>query len=284
VKKPYRRPWRQVLVLAAVIGVAGCSKGGTSTERNVATTSQEPPVLQLLKEPVDLAAFTVNDLDGKPISSSDLKGKTVLVNFWATWCPPCRAEIPDLIKLQEKYRDKLVILGISEDEVSPQEVKAFAVAQKMNYPIAMTTPELTKIFTGVAALPTTFIIDADGRMQMRHVGMLNPETTELEAQYFTGALTNVKVERVEDETKAMIANAAQATEIPGVDLTKMTPERRTEALKALNAENCTCGCALTLAACRINDPTCGVSLPIAQKLAERIGKGEKGVAGSGSTQ
>ena len=85
---------------------------------------------------MDVAPFTVTDLDGKTISMADLKGKVVLVNFWATWCPPCRAEIPDLVRLQEKYRDKLVVLGISEDEdASPQEVKAFGAEQKMNYPI-----------------------------------------------------------------------------------------------------------------------------------------------------
>jgi thiol-disulfide isomerase/thioredoxin len=232
-------------------------------------------VLQLLKEPQTVEPFTLTDLDGKTISFADLRGKVVLVNFWATWCPPCRAEIPDLIKLQDKYRDKLVVLGISEDEVTPEEVKAFATAQKMNYPVAMSTPEMSKIFKGVSALPTTFVIDPEGRIQMRHVGMLDPEKTELEAQYLTGAQTNVKVERVEDETKALLARAAQATEIPGVDLTKMTPAQRTEALKVLNEQNCTCGCGLTLAACRINDPECSVSLPIAQKIAEQIAKGEK---------
>jgi hypothetical protein len=85
----------------------------------------------------------------------------------------------------------------------------------------------------------------------------------------------VKVERVEDATKALLANAAQAKEIPGVDLTKMTPAQRTEAIKALNADDCTCGCGLTLAACRINDPECSVSLPIAKKIAEQIARGEK---------
>jgi thiol-disulfide isomerase/thioredoxin len=264
------------LALVALVGVTGCSRNTRPPEgADVAAAGEDAPVVQLLKEPLDVAPFTVTDLDGKTINSADLRGKVVLVNFWATWCPPCRAEIPDLIKLQDAYRDSLVVLGVSEDEVSAEEVKAFATGQKMNYPIVMATPELRKIFTGVAALPTTFIMDREGRVQIRHVGMLTPETTELEAKYLTGALTNVKIERVEDETKALITKAAQAKEIPGVDLTKLTPEQRTEALKALNAENCTCGCELTLAACRINDPSCSVSLPIAQKLVERIAKGEK---------
>jgi len=270
-------PLVRSLALAGLVFIAGCS-GSTpppATDTGTATTAEEAPLVQLLKDPIDVPAFTVRDIDGKSVSLADLKGKVVLVNFWATWCPPCRAEIPDLVKLQDKYRDKLVILGISEDEVDPAQVKAFATEQKMNYPIVMATTELRQIFKGVAALPTTFVLDTEGKIQMRHVGMLDAERTEIETRYLSGGLVNAKVERVEDETKALLTKAAQATEIPGIDLTSLTPEKRTEALKALNAENCTCGCELTLAACRINDPSCGVSLPLAQKLVERIAKGEK---------
>jgi len=291
--KPYCRTLLATLALASAVLVAGCSKNGAppaAGERVDDTAGAEnategTPTLALLKEPMDVAPFTVTDLDGKTISFADLKGKVVLVNFWATWCPPCRAEIPDLVKLQEKYRDKLVILGVSEDEdASPQEVKAFGAEQKMNYPIVMLTPELSKIFKGVAALPTTFVIDPEGRIRQRHVGMLRPETTELETRYLSGMMQNVKVDLVEDETKALLANAAQAKEIPGVDLTKMTPAQRTTAIKAMNSENCTCGCELTIAACRINDPTCSVSLPLAQKMAERIAKGETIAPASKSSQ
>jgi thiol-disulfide isomerase/thioredoxin len=279
--KPYFRPLLAGLALGALLAAAACSKNGKPPEEccppeTTATDAGGNPTLALLKEPMGVPPFTVTDLDGKTISFADLRGKVVLVNYWATWCPPCRAEIPDLVKLQEKYRDKLVILGISEDEdATPQEVRAFGTEQKMNYPIVMSTPELSKIFKGVSALPTTFVIDPEGKIRQRHVGMLRAETTELETKYLSGMLKNVKVDLVEDETKALLANAAQAKEIPGVDLTKMTPAQRTEAIKAMNSENCTCGCELTIAACRINDPTCSVSLPLAQKLAERIAKGEK---------
>ena len=265
------------IAVVGLTGVAGCSKNSAPPDccgTGAATTREATATLALLKEPMEVPPFTVTDLDGKTISFADLKGKVVLVNYWATWCPPCRAEIPDLVKLQDKYRDKLVVLGISEDEdATPQEVKAFAVAQKMNYPVVMKTPALSKIFKGVSALPTTFVIDPEGKIRQRHVGMLRPDTTELETQYLSGTLKNVKVDLVEDETKALLANAAQAKEIPGVDLTQMTPAQRTAAIKAMNSENCTCGCDLTLAACRINDPTCSVSLPLAQKLAARIAKG-----------
>ena len=278
-------PLVRSLALAGLVFVAGCSSSTPppAADSGPAAATDEAPLIQLLKDPVDVPAFTVRDIDGKTISLADLKGKVVLVNFWATWCPPCRAEIPDLVKLQDKYRDKLVVLGISEDEVDPAQVKAFATAQKMNYPIVMATTELRQIFKGVAALPTTFVLDTEGKIQMRHVGMLDPERTDIETRYLSGELKNAKVERVEDETKALLTKAAQAKEIPGIDLTALTPEKRTEALKALNAENCTCGCELTLAACRINDPSCGVSLPIAQKLVERIAKGEKITPASTST-
>lgn len=273
VKNLYRLRWLQTTIFVGLCAAAGCSRNGAPPpEASSATADAGGTVLQLLKEPQDVEPFTLTDLDGKTVSLTDLRGKVVLVNFWATWCPPCRAEIPDLIKLQDKYRDTLVVLGISEDEISPEEVKAFAAEQKMNYPIAMSTPEMSKVFKGVSALPTTFVIDPQGKVQMRHVGMLDPDTTELEAQYLAGARTDVTVERVEDETKALLARAAQAKEIPGVDLTKMTPAQRTEALKVLNEQNCTCGCGLTVAACRINDPSCEVSLPLAQKIAGQIAK------------
>jgi thiol-disulfide isomerase/thioredoxin len=264
---------RSVLTLALLFGlmnIVACSKGTTPPEGTPVDAPGDAAVVQLLKDPAPVGDFAVKDLEGKTISSADLRGKVVLVNFWATWCPPCRAEIPDLIRLQEKYRGKLVVVGISEDEIPPDEVKAFVAEQKMNYPVAMTTPALAKVFRGVSALPTTFVIDRDGKVVQRHVGMLNAQQAELETQVLAGLNQNVRIERVDDPGRALLENAAQATSIPGVDLTKLTPAKRTEVIKALNADDCTCGCGLTLAACRINDPTCSVSLPLAQKMVEKI--------------
>jgi len=235
-----------------------------------AAPSADAPVVRLLKAPVEVAPFTVTDLKGKVINSADLRGKVVIVNFWATWCPPCRAEIPDLIKLQNKYSDQVVVLGISEDEGPVDAVEAFVAEQKMNYPVALTTPELRKIFRGVTALPTTFVLDREGKIAQKHVGLLNAQMTELETQVLSGVAVNARIERVEDLDRARLENAAQATEIPGVDLTKLTPAKRTEAIKAMNADDCTCGCGLTLAECRINDPECAVSLPLAQALAKKF--------------
>src|SRR5262245_60424548 len=103
------------VALAAALSAGSCSSGADPAGSGAVELSGGPPVVQLLRNPAPVADFSVTDFSGKTISSKDLRGKVVLVNFWATWCPPCRAEIPDLIKLQTKYRDHLVVIGISQD-------------------------------------------------------------------------------------------------------------------------------------------------------------------------
>ena len=264
---------RIVLGLSVIVAVAvgwGVARylRGVQSQANLGGGAGGKLTLRLLSTPTPLpASFTFHDLDGRTISSESLRGKVTIVNFWATWCPPCRAEIPDLIALQDKYRDQLQIIGVSQDETGPEGVRQFATEQRMNYPIVMSTPELERIFTGIYALPTSFIIDRTAQIVQKHVGMLNAETTEGETRLLAGLSVNATVEYVEDETKTLIKNAAQATKIPGVDLDSLSPAAKAAALTQMNHDNCTCGCALTLAACRINDPTCSISLPLAQKIA-----------------
>jgi len=264
---------RRILLGAAFVAAIIVGIGVTRYLRTVQGTAPGPGgsgeklTLRLLTTPMPVASFTVHDLDGRTISSESLRGKVTIVNFWATWCPPCRAEIPDLIALQDKYRDQLQIIGVSQDETGPEVVRQFATEQRMNYPIVMSTPELERIFTGIYALPTSFVIDKDVQIVQKHVGMLNAATTEGETRLLAGLSVDATVEYVEDETKALIKNAAQATKIPGVDLDALSPAAKAMALTQMNADKCTCGCALTLAACRINDPTCSISLPLAQKIA-----------------
>jgi cytochrome c biogenesis protein CcmG/thiol:disulfide interchange protein DsbE len=222
-----------------------------------------------LFNPVALEEFSITDLSGRRISSREWRGKVVLVNFWATWCPPCRAEIPDLIKLQNKYRDKIVIVGLSEDEGSVEGVKEFVREHEMNYPVAMTPPEIRKLFRGVAALPTTFVLDGEGRLVQKHVGQLNPPAIEREARVVAGLDTNVRIERVDSSDKVRVEHAAQAKNIPGVDLASLTDTQKKSVVDALLSEDCTCGCALTLAVCRLDDPTCPVSLPLAKAVVAR---------------
>jgi len=225
--------------------------------------------VRLFREPATLPAFTLTDLNGKTLSSSSLKGKVVLMNFWATWCPPCRAEIPDLISLQKKYGDKLIVIGISEDEGSVEDVRKFVAAQGMTYPVAMSTPELRKIFRGVVALPTTFVLDPDGKLEQKHVGMLNAADTEAETRVLAGLDRNAAIERVDSSDKVRLENAAQAKAIPGVDLSHFTDAQRAAVVQALIAEDCTCGCGSTIAECRLDDPDCPISLPLAKEIVKK---------------
>jgi thiol-disulfide isomerase/thioredoxin len=229
-----------------------------------------PIALRFYREPIPVSDFTVRDLDGRAISSASLRGKVTLINFWATWCGPCRAEIPDLVALQQKYKDTLQIIGISQDEAPGDVVRRFAAEHKVNYPIVMMTPELEKLFPGIVALPTSFVLDRDGRIVQKHVGMLTSSTTEAEARALAGLPVNATIERVDQAQGLKLENGAQALTIPGVDLARLSVERRTEALQKLNSQPCTCGCDLTVARCRVDDPNCGISLPLARQIVQRV--------------
>lgn len=124
--------------------------------------------------------FTLPDLDGKRYQLSDLKGKVVVINFWATWCAPCRKEIPDLRAIYDEYKDQGVeILGISLDQIDKSQIRKFVKNFKVNYPILHgTQSELNKILNAYQTgqfLPTTFIIDREGVIRDVLVGMRNRE-------------------------------------------------------------------------------------------------------------
>jgi thiol-disulfide isomerase/thioredoxin len=242
---------------------------GTGPSLLHAVPDDQKLTVHFFRNPSKAPALAMKDVDGRPISTDALRGKVVIVNFWATWCPPCRAEIPDLVALQTAYGDRLQIIGVSQDEGPIDGVKRFAADQRMNYPIVMTTADIEKAFPGVTALPTSFVLDREGRIVQRHVGMLNATLTEQETRALAGLPVNASIEEVDRAQPAKLENA-QATQIPGVDLSKLSSERRTAALQKLNTEPCTCGCENTVAKCRVDDPKCSTSLPIAQRIVEEI--------------
>ena len=162
------------------------------------------------------------------------------------------------------------MIGISEDEAGVELVKRFAAEHQINYPIAMMTPEIEKLYPGISALPTSFILDRESRVVQKHVGMLTARTTEYEARHLAGLAVNASIEEVDQTQGLQIVNGAQALTIPGVDLASLPIAKRTEALQQLNAQPCTCGCDLTLARCRVDDPSCSVSLPLAQQIVKHI--------------
>lgn len=124
-------------------------------------------------------AFTLPDLNGSPVSLSDFKGKVVVLNFWATWCPPCKREIPDFIELQSDYGSKgLQIVGVALDR--PESVKEFAAANGMNYQILLGNNDVAARYGGVKGIPTTFVIDRTGKIAAKFVGFRTKEIFESE--------------------------------------------------------------------------------------------------------
>jgi thiol-disulfide isomerase/thioredoxin len=128
-------------------------------------------------------ALSMNDLSGAPHSLTDWHGKVLLVNFWATWCPPCREEIPLLVKLQAKYAAQgLQVIGIATDETDEDGVRTFTRRMLVNYPILMGNEQVAQMVAGLGGnligLPYTLLVDRDGKVVKLHPGQLQPAETE----------------------------------------------------------------------------------------------------------
>jgi peroxiredoxin len=124
--------------------------------------------------------ITLKDMNNADYRMSELKGKVVLVNFWASWCAPCLVEIPEFIKVREQYHDRgFEILGISTDD-SPQQLREFAEKNKTNYPLVQVSGEVEDAYGPVFGLPTSILIARDGSVCKRHFGPLSKEQLEKE--------------------------------------------------------------------------------------------------------
>ena len=123
-------------------------------------------------------AFSVVDSKGKTHTLAQYKGKWVLVNFWATWCPPCLEEIPDLNALHEDKKNNLVVLGIAMDYQDPQTVLQFADQMMVSYPIILGDQKIAAQIGGINGLPTTYLYDPQGKMVAYNVGALTRQAVE----------------------------------------------------------------------------------------------------------
>ncbi len=124
--------------------------------------------------------FSLPQLNGQDLRLSSYRGKVVLLDFWASWCEPCRVETPHLIELQQKYGDQgLQVIGLSMDD-SPDPARAFYQQFRMNYPVVMGNAKTGELYGGVLGLPIAFLIDRDGRIKSKHIGATEPAVFEKE--------------------------------------------------------------------------------------------------------
>lgn len=123
--------------------------------------------------------FTLLDIDGNKVSLSDFKGKVVILDFWATWCPPCIAEIPHFIELYDEYKNRgLEVIGISVDWNGQRVVPPFAEESGINYVLLLGDDEVTDLYGGIISIPTTFILDREGSIRKRYMGYRDKEVFE----------------------------------------------------------------------------------------------------------
>ena len=172
-----------ILVMTCIAG--GCKKkktDSTQQTKNEAEIKSSQTIADSTPSTTDsnpAPEFTLPDLNGKNISLADYKGKVVILDFWATWCPPCIKGIPDFVELYEQYKDKgFAMIGISLDQAGIDVVKNFARKYKINYPIVMNDGSLDKAYGGISSIPTTFVIDPAGNIRKKYIGYIEKAVFE----------------------------------------------------------------------------------------------------------
>ncbi len=152
------------LVLCAAVSITGCSEYSSTVKAAVKAENERKPAPD----------FNLKDADGKPVKLSDYRGKVVLLNFWATWCGPCKIEIPWFMDFEQTYKDKnFAVLGISLDEDGWDAVKPYIQQKKINYRVMIGTETVAQMYGDVDSLPTTFLIDREGRVAAVHIGLVS---------------------------------------------------------------------------------------------------------------
>ncbi len=169
------------LITLAVLGlVVACSH----------SVSADGVALRASKDRKPAPDFSLKDSNGTSVKLSDYRGKVVLLNFWATWCGPCKVEIPWFIEFQQQYKDKgFEVLGVAMDDEGWDAVKPYLIQRKLNYRVLLGNDSVTQLYGGVDSLPTTFVIDKEGRIASAHVGLIAKNEYLDEIQSLLGVKT-----------------------------------------------------------------------------------------------
>ena len=164
------------LILLPALGLLGslsCTQDMTARVEDTAQAAN----LEAEREPAP--DFSLPDEHGKDVRLSDFQGKVVLLNFWATWCGPCKIEMPWFVDFQRKYKDQgFSVVAVSLDDEGWEVVRPFVEQYELNFPVVVGNDEMADEFGGVAALPTTFIIDKEGRIAATHAGLVSKSDYE----------------------------------------------------------------------------------------------------------
>lgn len=161
------------------------SRSSGNTAAATASADGNSPAAQGLPDFREKPApsFTLKSVDGKTVSLSDYKGKAVLLNFWATWCGPCKLEMPWLIQMQKKYASQgFTVLGISEDDGSTKQVSDFMAKMGVDYPVLMYDDQMNKAYGGIDYLPTSYYIGRDGKVIIESGGLISESEMEANIQ------------------------------------------------------------------------------------------------------
>lgn len=160
-----------VLVFVIILFILNNFTGDKNSEPQISNLSPTPPSTQNSPAP----DFILKDLEGKNYRLADFKDKIVILDFWATWCEPCRQGIPDLIALQKEYPN-LQVIGVSVDQSPKEVIPDFVKEFNINYPILIADDIVVSAYGGIQNIPTTFVIDKKGDIIAKYVGLVDKET------------------------------------------------------------------------------------------------------------
>lgn len=174
------------LGIIAVFSVGACN----AVDKGVEAKATEKKPVKVFVDTASLKPapdFQVTDLTGKVVSLSDYAGKIIILDFWATWCGPCKLEIPHFIKLYDEYKAQGVeIVGLSLDAGGAKDVEPFARARKINYPMLLGNNKVVSDYGGVRGIPTAFVITQDGKIYRKYVGYRAPDIFEADIRALLG--------------------------------------------------------------------------------------------------